>query len=82
MSRAKQLFLFCAHSIRTDEVMEALRTQMDNLQWTVNRLETENRMLRAADWEACERVDLELEMKQLRQDASEATKSWRLLRMF
>ena len=60
--------------------MEALRTQMDNLQWEVNRLEAENRMLRATDWEASERVDLELEIKQLKQDATEAAKELKSLK--
>ena len=51
--------------------MEALSTKLDNLQWEVNRLDAENTGLRAQDWEASERVDLELEVKQLKQDASE-----------
>ena len=45
--------------------MEALRTQVDNLQWEVNRLEAENRSLRAQDTEASKRVDLELEVEQV-----------------
>jgi len=42
--------------------MEALRVQVDNLQWEVNRLNAENQMLRAQDMKASEQVDLELEM--------------------
>ena len=46
--------------------MEALETQVDNLQWEVNRLEAENKSLRAQDTEASKRVDLELKvMKEL-----------------
>ena len=32
--------------------MEALRVQLDNLKWEVNRLDVENRQLREADTEA------------------------------
>ena len=39
--------------------MEALRTQLDNLQWEVNRLESENRILKDQDPKASERLDLE-----------------------
>ena len=39
--------------------MEALRTQLDNLQWEVNRLESENRILKDRDPKASERLDLE-----------------------
>ena len=46
--------------------MEALQTQVDNLQWEVNRLEAENKSLRAQHTEASKRVDLELKvMKEL-----------------
>ena len=44
--------------------MEALRTQLDNLQWEVNRLEAENRILRDQDTEASKRVDLTLQVEQ------------------
>ena len=39
--------------------MEALRTKADSLQLEVNRLDTENRKLRAEYPVASERVDLE-----------------------
>ena len=41
---------------------------MDNLQWEVNRLEAENRSLRAQDTEASKRVDLELEFEQVTEE--------------
>ena len=41
--------------------MEALQTQLDNLQWEVNRLQAENRILRDQDTEASKRVDLMLQ---------------------
>ena len=44
--------------------MEALRTQLDNLQWEVNRLDVENRRLREADTEACKLMDLQTELEQ------------------
>ena len=44
--------------------MEALRMQLDNLQWEVNRLEAENRILRDQDTEASKRVDLTLQVEQ------------------
>ena len=45
--------------------MEALRTKVDSLQWEVNRLEVENRRLRASDGEASERLDLESKVQQM-----------------
>lgn len=48
--------------------MEALRTKIDGLQWEVSRLDSENRKLRDANVEASERVDLEAELDQLKQD--------------
>ena len=39
--------------------MEALRTQLDNLQWEVNRLGAENRRLRDGDPETSSRLDKE-----------------------
>ncbi len=53
---------------------EALRTKVDSLQWEVNRLDVENRRLRAADEEATLRVDLESELEQTRQDVTTLTK--------
>jgi len=44
--------------------MESLRTQIDNLQWEVNRLDAENRRLRDGDAEVSARVDLEAELEQ------------------
>ena len=54
-------------------VMEALRTQLDNLRWEVNRLDVENRRLRAEDQEASKCVDLEAELEQARGDVAGLT---------
>ena len=43
--------------------MEALRTQLDNLKWEVNRLDAENRRLHDGNPEATARVDLEDELE-------------------
>ena len=48
--------------------MKALQTRVDNLQWKVNRLEVENRSLRARDTEVSKRVDLELEVEQVTEE--------------
>ncbi len=48
--------------------MEALRTKLDGLQWEVNRLDAENRRLRAASEDASRLVDLESEVEQAKQD--------------
>ena len=48
-----------------NRIMEALRMQVDNLQWEVNRIEAENRSLRAQDTKASKRVDLELEVEKV-----------------
>ena len=53
--------------------MEALRTKADSLQWEINRLDAENRRLRADDPAASERVDLEAELEQSRSDVAELT---------
>ena len=53
--------------------MEALRTQLDNMQWEVNRLDAENKKLRDADESASRCVDLELELGQVREDAATLT---------
>ena len=53
--------------------MEALRTQIDNLTWEVNRLDAENQRLREGDPAASERVDLESELQQTRAIAAELT---------
>ena len=51
--------------------MEALRTQLDNLQWEVNRLRAENQRLRDTDVEAGARVDLEAELRASRVEVAE-----------
>ena len=53
--------------------MEALRTKADSLQWEINRLDAENRRLRADDPVASERVDLVAELEQSRSDVAELT---------
>ena len=50
--------------------MEALRTQLDGLQWEVNRLDAENRKLRGEDAEAGARIDLEAELEQSREEVA------------
>ena len=45
-------------------VMEALQMQLDNLQWEVNRLEAENRVLSDQDTKASKLVDLQLQVEQ------------------
>ena len=37
--------------------------QLDNLQWEINRLEAENRVLRDQDAEASKQVDLQLQVE-------------------
>lgn len=54
--------------------MEALRTQVDNLQWDVNRLDAENRWLREENPDATRAVDLEAELEQLKADVARLTK--------
>ena len=44
-------------TIISGQDMEALRIQIGNLRWEVNRLEIENRMVKAKDWEASNHVD-------------------------
>ena len=44
--------------------MEVLRTQVDNLQWEVNRLDAENRRLWDGDAQASSRFDLEAELEE------------------
>ena len=51
--------------------MEALRTQLDNLQWEVNRLDAENRRLREQDPETTSRVDCETELERAKGDVTE-----------
>ena len=53
--------------------VEALRTQNDNLQWEINRLDSENRHLRANDEEGNCSVDLEPELEQARKEVSDLT---------
>jgi len=67
-------------SIRADGAMGALRVQVDNLQWEVNRLDAENQMLRTQHMKASEQVDLELKIEQLKQDASKAMKELQSLK--
>ena len=50
--------------------MEALRTQLDSLQWEVNRLDVENQELREADEQATRLVDLETELEQSKNEAA------------
>ena len=54
-------------------MMEALRTKMDSLLWEVNRLDAENKRLRADNSEAGERADLEMELEQSRKDVADLT---------
>ena len=51
--------------------MELLRTQVDNLQWEINRLDAENRQLRDGDVEASASVDLEDEMERLKAEVAQ-----------
>ena len=50
--------------------MEALRTQLESLQWEVNRLYVKNRELREADEQATRLVDLETELEQSKNEAA------------
>ena len=43
--------------------MKTLQMQLDNLQWEINRLEAENRVLRDQDTEASKQVDLQLQVE-------------------
>ena len=54
-------------------VMEALRTQNDNLRWELNRLDVENRRLRSENPDLGTRLDLETELKQAKNDVAELT---------
>ena len=49
--------------------METLRTQVDSLQWEINRMDAENRKLRSQNADASEWVDLELKVEQLEGEA-------------
>ena len=51
--------------------MEALRTQVDSLNWEVQRLDVENRKLRERDPAAEERVDREVELESAKADLME-----------
>ena len=44
--------------------MESLRTQLDNLRWEVNRLDSENRRLRDEKADVSARLDLEAELEE------------------
>jgi hypothetical protein len=62
-----------------DREMEALRTQMDNLQWELQRLRVENRKLREQHPEASELVDREAELARARDGVAEMTERVKLL---
>ena len=49
--------------------MEALRNQLESLQWEVNRLDVENRWLLEADEQATKLVDLQTELEQSKNEA-------------
>ena len=44
--------------------MEALKLKLQNLEWELNNLDTENRKLRSDNPNLGERIDLERELKQ------------------
>jgi len=48
--------------------METLRTQVDSLNWEIQRLSAENRKLRERDPAASERVDCEAELERAKAD--------------
>ena len=50
--------------------MDALRTQLDSLQWEVNRLDAENRRLREADEQATRLVNLQTVLEQSKNEAA------------
>ena len=52
---------------------EALRTQLDNLQWELNRLDSENRKIRAENQETANRIDLEAELERTKEDVKTLT---------
>ena len=56
--------------------MEALRTQNDSLQWEVNRLDAENRILRSENPDRSARVDLEIKLEQTKKDVETLTKQF------
>ena len=55
---------FSINILRKMTSVEALRTQIDNLQWEVNWLDAENRNLRSHDEGESKIVDLEAELEQ------------------
>ena len=57
--------------------VEALRTQIDSLQWEVNRLDAKNLKLRSQSAEASTRVDLEAELERTKQDVAGLTEQLR-----
>ena len=63
--------------VHTMTTVEALRTQVDSLQWEVNRLDAENLKLRSQSEEAGARVDLEAELEQSKQDVAGLTEQLR-----
>ena len=50
--------------------MEALQTQLDNLQWELNCLDAENRRLREANDGAVVLFNLQAELKQSKQEVA------------
>ena len=50
--------------------MDALQTQLDRLQWEVNRLDAENRQMREADEQATRLVDLQTVLDQSKNEAA------------
>ena len=57
--------------------MEALRTQIDSLQWEINRLDAENRKLREANEGAVALVDLETELEESKREVESLKESLR-----
>ena len=49
---------------------EALKTQIDSLQWEINRLDAENRKLRESNLERSQFIDLESELALAKEDVT------------
>ena len=52
---------------------EALKTQIDSLQWEINRLDAENRKLRESNLERSQFIDLESELVLAKEDVTNLT---------
>ena len=52
---------------------EALKTQIDNLQWEINRLDSENQKLRDVNPERSRFVDVESELSLAKEDITNLT---------